>query len=113
MTSLVQLNAEFLRVTSKNTFQRVPTLAEAHGVLFLCPKCFAEKGGAVGTHSVICWSRSAGTPDDIEPLPGRWTMVGTGIADLTLNGDPPGGARSVLLGGGCGWHGHVTNGDAV
>ena len=25
----------------------------------LCPKCFAENGGPVGTHSVICWSEFA------------------------------------------------------
>lgn len=91
----------------------VPTLAEAQGVRFLCPKCFAENGGPVGTHSVVCWSRSRGVPDEATPAPGRWTLDGTCIDDLTLNGDPPGNARSVLLTAGCGWHGFVTNGDAA
>ena len=41
-------------------------------------------------------------------------MEGTGFADLTLNGDPPGNARSVLLtGDGCAWHGFVTGGEVT
>ena len=91
----------------------VPTLAEAQGIRFLCPKCFKANGGPVGTHGVICWSRSRGAPEDATPLPGRWTLDGTGVDDLTINGDPPGNARSVLLLGGCEWHGFVTNGEIV
>lgn len=111
--SLVEhLDAEFLVITDRNTFRRQPEKAGAHGVKFLCPKCFASNGGPVGTHSVICWSRSAGTPEDMEPKPGRWKMDGTGLLDLTLNGDQPGGggARSVQLLGGCGWHGFINAG---
>lgn len=91
----------------------VDTIAEAQGIEFLCPKCFTENGGTVGTHSVICWSRSRGVPEHAEPNPGRWTLAGTGYADLTLNGDPPGNARSVLLTGGCAWHGFITDGEAA
>ncbi len=91
----------------------VPTLAEAHGVRFLCPKCWTENKGSVGTHGVVCWSRSRGVPDHASPSPGRWTLDGTDMDDLTLNGDPPGAARSVLLTGGCGWHGFITNGEIV
>jgi hypothetical protein len=91
----------------------VGTLGEAQGVRFLCPACFAKNGGKVGTHMVVCWSRSRGVPDDVDPKPGRWTLDGTGMDDLTLNGDPPGNARSVLLLGGCGWHGFITNGEAT
>ncbi len=91
----------------------VANIAEAQGVRFLCPKCFAENGGPTGTHAIVCWSRSRGAPDDATPGPGRWTLDGTGLHDLTLNGDPPGQARSVLLTGGCGWHGLVTDGDAT
>jgi hypothetical protein len=40
-------------------------------------------------------------------------MVGTGFDDLTLNADPPGTARSVLLTSGCGWHGFVNNGEVT
>lgn len=88
----------------------VASLPEAMGIRFLCPLCFIANGGSVGTHGVICWSRSRGVPDHAEPGPGRWTIDGTGFDDLTLNGDPPGNARSVALKGGCGWHGHITAG---
>jgi hypothetical protein len=109
-----QLDAEFLVIVEPGTYRRQPDKAGAHGVKFLCPKCFAVNGGPVGTHSVICWSRSSGTPEDMQPGPGRWKMDGTGLDDLTLNGDAPdgGGARSVLLTGGCGWHGFVDDGYA-
>lgn len=113
---LADLCARFYRYESRADgvfLVPVPTLAEAQGVCFLCPKCFAEKGGPVGTHSIICWSRSRGTPDDADPKPGRWKMDGTGIDDLTLNADPPSTARSVQLNGGCNWHGHITNGEVT
>jgi hypothetical protein len=89
----------------------VDTLAEADGVWFLCPKCYAEKGGAVGTHTVICWFVGK-VPDDIDPKPGRWTPTGTGLSDLTFV-PSEGRTQSVLLTGGCGWHGFVVNGDAT
>jgi hypothetical protein len=118
---LTDLDAQFLRYEHRadgHTYHHhVDTLAEAHGVMFLCPLCFKANGGPIGTHSVLCWSRSAGTPELAQPGPGRWQMVGTGLHDLTLNGDMAGtpgqGARSVQLTGGCGWHGFVTNGEAT
>jgi hypothetical protein len=110
---LIDLEPRFYRVAAPGRWQRVETISEAHGIRFLCPKCFKANGGSVGTHSVICWSRSRGTPDDEPPLPGRWAIVGTGFEDLTLNADPPSGARSVALSGGCQWHGFVTNGDVT
>ena len=90
----------------------VDGIADAQGVKFLCPKCFAENGGAAGTHIVICWSRSRGVPDDVGPGPGRWKLSGTSLADLTLDADSPSTMRSVQLNGGCEWHGHVTGGKA-
>ena len=113
---LIDLEQWFLRYEEKDGkvfYPFVDTLGEAQGVEFLCPKCFAANGGNVGTHAVICWSRSRGVPEKAKPGPGRWKMEGTGFDDLTLNADPPGTARSVLLTGGCGWHGFVTNGDAA
>jgi hypothetical protein len=82
------------------------------GVGFLCPKCFTSLGGKRGCHWVVCWSRSAGTPDIATPGPGRWKMDGTSMADLTLNAETKGGARSVQLTGGCGFHGYITDGEA-
>lgn len=119
MTRLRDLEATFRVITeirdSELASHREGTFAEAQGVLFLCPKCFTANGGAVGTHSVLCWSRSRGVPDSVRPKPGRWTLQGTSIDDLTLDGDPVGNARSVLLtsDGGCAWHGFVNNGDAT
>lgn len=113
---LRDLEAEFLRYEVRPDgifFVHVETIAEAQGVEFLCPKCFAANGGAIGTHGVVCWSRSRGVPDSAEPGPGRWSLVGTGLDDLTLNADPPSTARSVQLNGGCAWHGFVTAGDAA
>ena len=88
----------------------VETLVEADGVMFLCPKCFAENGGPVGTHRVICWFVGK-VSDEIDPKPGRWTPRGTSLVDLTFV-PSTGRSHSVLLTGGCKWHGFVTNGDA-
>ena len=104
---LTELEAEFVQLTSqKGSFRRVESLADAQGVLFLCPKCFADNKGPVGTHSVICWFR--GVSPEIDPAPGRWQATGTSMDDLTLS-------PSVWLSGegGCGWHGWVKQGDAV
>ena len=86
----------------------VESLAQAHGVEFLCPKCFAENHGAVGTHAVICWFIGR-VPDWADPKPGRWLPHGDSLDNLTFVGP---GAASVLLTDGCRWHGFVKNGDA-
>ena len=116
MTKLRELEATFIRYELRDGriyHVEVETLDEAQGVEFLCPKCFAANNGPVGTHVVICWSRSRGVPDDASPGPGRWKLCGTSLDDLTLNADPPSVARSVQLNGGCGWHGFINSGDAV
>lgn len=113
---LKTLAAQFMRIEKKGGkvhFVPVKRIEDAQGVIFICPKCFAANGGARGTHSIICWSRSRGVPDDIGPKPSRWKLDGTGIADLTLNADPPSTARSVQLNDGCNWHGFVTNGETT
>lgn len=112
---LTELEPQFLRWEKEDDRVFYPYangIEDAQGIEFLCPKCFAANGGAVGTHAVICWSRSRGTPEEAEPGPGRWKIEGTDYHDVTLNADPPSSARSVQLNGGCGWHGFVTNGDA-
>lgn len=88
----------------------VDTLAEADGVMFLCPKCFADNGGPVGTHAVICWFVGKVT-DDVDPKPGRWTPTGTDLSDLSFV-PSAGRSHSVLLTGGCRWHGFLTDGNA-
>ena len=117
---LTDLEPEFVSYedTGEHKYiHHVKTLAEAQGIMFLCPKCFVANNGRVGTHRVLCWSRSAGASEHAEPRPGRWQMVGTGLDDLTLNGDmigmPGTGARSIQLLSGCQWHGFVTNGEVT
>lgn len=81
----------------------VETVAEAQGIIFLCPKCYAENKGPEGTHSVLCWFKDRGVPLTAEPGPARWTVSGNSYDDLTLS-------PSVLIVGGCAWHGFVTAG---
>lgn len=104
-----ELEAKFMRVDSPSEWHDVDTLGEAQGIRFLCPKCFKQNAGPVGTHSVICWFANRSVPADLHPLPGRWVPSGSGLDDLTFVGP---GAASVLLTGGCGWHGFVKNGNA-
>lgn len=113
---LTDLEPSFLRYQKDKEgrvhFLTVDTLADAMGVEFLCPKCFETNGGKIGTHGVVCWSRSRGAPEGVQPGPGRWKIDGTSFEDLTLNADAPSKKRSVQLHGGCGWHGYITDGYA-
>lgn len=107
---LRDLDAELLTYLNEKEFRTDATsVAEASGVMFLCPKCYVANNGKVGTHRVLCWFVGRGVPDDIDPKPGRWNPSGTSIDDLTFVGP---GAVSVLLTSGCGWHGFVRQGDA-
>lgn len=107
---LSELEPRFMRVAEPGRlWQEVDTLAEAQGVQFLCPKCFEANGGAVGTHSVLCWFLGRGVLDDEDPKPGRWEPVGTGLQDLSLRA----GSSSILLTSGCCWHGYVTDGEVT
>lgn len=110
---LTDLEPRFIRCEAAGVRRYVDSIKEAHGVYFLCPKCFKANGGKVGTHMVVCLSSSAGAPADALPMPGRWKMEGTGLHDLTLNADPPSTARSVALVGGCAWHGFINAGEVV
>ena len=103
---LSALEPQFLLLESPGSYQHVGTIAEADGVLFLCPVCFRSNGGEVGTHSVICWAPKV--PLTESPGPGRWRFSGTGYADLTL-------APSISLPGddGCRAHFFVRNGQIV
>lgn len=85
-------------------FRAVDTVGEANGVWFLCPKCFRENDGPVGTHRIICWAPEV--PLTQTPGPGRWNLVGTGLDDLSLVA----GSSSIQLTGGCQWHGWVKSG---
>ncbi len=85
---------------------QVQSAAEAQGVRFLCPKCFAEAGSPIGTHSVLVPFKDRDVPDDAMPSMPRWIVSGTSFDDLTTT-------PSILLVGGCEWHGFITNGDVT
>lgn len=102
-----QLEPQFLKHGDGGAFRFVDKITDATGVMFLCPKCLQANGGRAGTHSVICWSPSV--PAHIRPLPGRWELKGAGFHDLSLVA----GSSSVKLGGGCNWHGFITNGEVT
>lgn len=89
----------------------VATLAEAQGVQFLCPKCYVANGGDVGTHWCDISFGGRGVMDeqgshDREGRPTRWTVSGTDVDDLTTQ-------PSILILGGCAWHGFITNGEVA
>ena len=112
---LVDLEPQFRRYEERDGhiyLVPVDSIEQAQGIDFLCPKCFAENKGLIGTHKVICWSSSRGVPDHARPGPGRWRLEGTGYSDLSLM-EEPGKSRSVQLHGGCAWHGFVTNGEVT
>lgn len=112
MPTLRELDAWFIKLDSLDpkVFKRIESLAEADGIMFLCPKCFAANQGRVGTHMVLCWFEGK-VPDDLDPKPGRWNPAGTGLDDLTFV--PGKKSCSVLLTSGCNWHGFVSGGSAA
>jgi hypothetical protein len=83
----------------------VASLEDADGVLFLCPKYFHANGGAVGSHSIICWRPRV--PADVMPGPGRWEFFGAGVDDLTLLA----GSSSIQLHAGCAAHFWIEKGE--
>jgi hypothetical protein len=125
---LRDLDAKFihdLKLHPFVSFRLAEELVGSFGIEFLCPKCFQDNSGKVGTHAIICWWAGK-VPDDLHPKPGRWTPSGTSLDDLTfIPGNPP-RATSVFLNAkhkdpatgidipvGCQWHGFVTNGEAA
>lgn len=106
--TLKELEAELLVCSNPNgrEFKPAPDVASAHGVVFLCPKCFAANKGPAGTHSILCWFRGR-VADSVCPGPGRWNPQGVSLDDLTFVGPGP---VSVLLTAGCAFHGFVENG---
>lgn len=108
---ILELDPRFLTVEKPGHLRNVDTLDLAHGVRFLCPKCFAANQGPIGTHAIICWFRGKVSDSEV-PGPGRWDALGTGLSDLTLT-RLDGGKTSILLTSGCCWHGYVHDGQAI
>lgn len=97
----------FARGAAKPTFflEHVPTLAEAHGIRFLCPKSVAARGGKVGAHSVQIYFAGSPVPKDIgvnaKGDAVRWNVSGTSLDDLSLS---PSIQEQDNI---CQWHGFV------
>ena len=110
MPRLRELEAFFMKLNPdrKSSMQVGDIRGDADGVGFLCPKCLAANKGPEGAHHVFCWF--VGVPADVSPGPGRWNPQGATIDDLTFVGP---GSVSVLLLGGCNWHGFVRGGEAT
>lgn len=113
--TLRQLDAEFIRFSDpakpRGAYDcKGITFEQAQGVMFLCPRCFLANNGAVGTHSILCWFRERGVPDDLDPKPGRWTPTGTGIDDLTFVPGVPPKMTSIKLDSGCCAHFFIERG---
>ncbi|HYM68827.1 MAG TPA: DUF6527 family protein [bacterium] len=103
--------AEFLTETTARGHRKIDTLAGADGIFFWCPCGYAKRPEV--THGVIVsFSNPIGAP--VAPPdagsrsrgggPSRWTMSGTGLADLTLS-------PSVDVGTPSCWHGWIKNGE--
>jgi hypothetical protein len=109
--SLRELEAVFLRWEGDpHAWMEQDEKEGANGVLLLCPACFVQNGGRIGTHSVICWDPTVPLPPaGPPPAPGRWALHGTGIDDLSLVA----GSSSIALTGGCAWHGWIRDGHAT
>lgn len=88
----------------------VNTLDQAQGIRFLCPKCFQQNGGDVGTHGCDVTFEGRGVAEEHGSHGStgatRWGVSGTGYDDLTTT-------PSILLVGGCAWHGFITNGEII
>lgn len=105
---LTDLSPRWLRRDADDSWMQDVPLAEAHGVMFLCPKCFEANGRSpIGVHSVICWRPSV--PQTTRPTPGRWEFQGSSFEDLTLVA----GSSSVALQGGCEAHFFIRDGAIV
>lgn len=84
----------------QRTYAPVATLAEADGIWFICPKCAATDGHQV---RVGFYGKAVpgtyGYNKDGQPV--LWTVAGgSTLDDLQLT-------PSILIQGGCDWHGFV------
>jgi hypothetical protein len=95
----------------QQSYHHVDTLAEAQGIMFLCPICFVKNAGSIGTHLCQVTFSGRGVLDHqgchgTEDKPTRWEVSGSGYEDLTTK-------PSIQLLGGCNWHGFITNGEVT
>jgi hypothetical protein len=104
---LTDLEPTFLKIVDDKTEQMTDNIQGADGLLFLCPKCFTDNKGTVGTHYIKCWQPHV--PASNPPGPGRWSFIGTNYSDLTLQAS----SSSISLSTGCKAHFFIRNGEIV
>ncbi len=108
--TLVELRAQLLGVPYYNergnvVYPHVDNLNDAHGIRYLCPKCFEENSGSVGTHGIVNFDPSIS--QEFRPTPGRWNLIGTGLDDLSLINES---SSIAMTGEGCKAHFFVSFG---
>jgi len=87
-------------------------IAQAQGIHFLCPVCFAANKRPIGTHGVQVGFVGKAPPGTFsqgkDGKDSRWNVAGTDFTNLTLT-------PSIALDAdvGCKWHGFVTNGEVT
>jgi len=104
--------AKFMKNTTAAGWSRTSELVGADGVWFYCPCGVGNPNGAHGV--IVSFANPRGcspAPPDAgsqsrDGKPSRWTMTGTGLADLTLQ-------PSVDVGTPSCWHGWVKNGEVT
>lgn len=119
MPTLIELEGTFIRYREESKeemlvrgaatpsffLEHVSTMAEAHGIRFLCPKSIASHSGKVGAHSVQIYFVGSQVPNHIgvnaKGDAVRWTASGTSLDDLSLS---PSIQEQDNI---CGWHGFV------
>ena len=106
---LVDLDPHFHRYETRDGHEylvKVDTLAEAQGIQFDCPVCQPYP------HGIIVTFRDRGAADhqgsrSSAGTPSRWVVTGTGFTDLSCQP-----SIDCTAGGGCMFHGYITNGEA-
>lgn len=104
---LTDLEAQFITYDDA-VWKNSLSVVDASGVMFICPRCFIDNDGSIGTHSIICWFADRGVPPEQDPKPGRWRPgASSSIGDLTFVGPD---AVSIQIIGSCNAHFFVRNG---
>lgn len=104
---LTELDPQFHRyqtVDGREHIIPVATLAEAQGIQFDCPRCQPYPHGLMVTfegRGALDHQGSHGSKGQ----PTRWSVSGSGFDDLTLTP-----SIDATAGGGCTFHGFITNG---
>lgn len=90
-------------------FHHVESVAQAHGVRFLCPKSYAKNNGPKGTHSVYIFfqgSPYAGRNKEGQEV--RWNVAGgSSLDDLQLTPSIQEQDEGMPPEHQCNWHGFV------